>query len=92
MDVMEGSKAMSWYTEHPNLALEPSVMSMYPIRHPHLAKGPSETHHYMSVLLIIRSKKPVMAQSHYLFPMRSLTPSVMSQYLSMSPISSLAPS
>jgi hypothetical protein len=57
---------------------------MYATGHPNLA-------HYKSVLLIIRPKKPVIAQSLSLFPMEPLTPSVMSQYLCMSPISSLAP-
>jgi hypothetical protein len=74
------------YTEQPNLVLEPSVMSMYPNGHHNLAKDPSVMPHYMSVLLIIRPKKPVMAQSLSLLPMMSLTPSEKSLYFSVHPM------
>jgi hypothetical protein len=70
MDITEGSKSMLGYTEQPKLALESSLMSMYPSGHLSLAKEPS--------VLIIGPKKPVMAKSLSLFPMMSL--SVMSQY------------
>jgi hypothetical protein len=56
MDDTDGSKAMLGYTEQPNLALEPSMMPLYPTGHPNLAKDPSVMSHYMSVLLIIRPK------------------------------------
>jgi hypothetical protein len=52
----DGSKAMLGYTEQPNLALEPSVMSLYPTGHPNVAKDPSVMPYYMSVHLIIRPK------------------------------------
>jgi hypothetical protein len=54
-----------------------------------MAKDPTVKPHYMTVL-IIRPKKTVLAQSLSLFPLMYLTPSLMSQYLSMSPISYLA--
>jgi hypothetical protein len=54
IDITEGSKAMLGYTEQSNLALEPSVMST------NMAKDPLVMPHYVSVLLIIRPKKPVM--------------------------------
>jgi hypothetical protein len=58
MDVTEVSKAMLGNTKQPNLALEPSMMAMYPTGgHPNLAKDLSVMPHYMSVLLIIRPKK-----------------------------------
>jgi hypothetical protein len=56
MDKTDESKAMMEYTELPNLALEPSVMSLYPNELPNLAKSPLVMPHYMSVLLIIRPK------------------------------------
>jgi hypothetical protein len=48
MDDTDGSKAMLGYTEQPNLALEPSVMSLYPTGHPNLAKDPSVMPNYMT--------------------------------------------
>jgi hypothetical protein len=84
---------MSMYpTEQRYLALEPSVMSLYPIGHPNLAKDPLVMPHYMSVLHIIRPKKPFMDPVSLFVPKMSLTPSVMSQYLSMSPKSLMASS
>jgi hypothetical protein len=60
---------MSMYpTEQPYLALEPSVMSLYPTGHPNVAKDPLVMPHYMSVLLMIRPKKPVMAPVSLVVP------------------------
>jgi hypothetical protein len=53
---INGSKAMLGYTEQPNLALEPSVMSLYPTGQPNLAKDSTVMPHYMSALLKIRPK------------------------------------
>jgi hypothetical protein len=82
------------HVSHRTAKLGPGALCDVQVPHqsPQLGQGPLSDAPYMSVLLLIRPKKPVMAQHLSLHPMMSLTMSVMSQYLFMSPISSLAPS
>jgi hypothetical protein len=90
IDITEGSKSMLGYTEQPNLALESSVISMYTTGHLSLAKEPSVMPHCMSVL-IIGPKKPCHGQVSLLVP-HDVPDPLMSKFLSMSPISTLATS